>query len=69
MADDKTQTAPEDAFLIEPTDGYELSFWAKRFGVSKVRLAAAMRRVGPSAADVEAELKRMGDLRQPSKTP
>jgi hypothetical protein len=69
VADDKTQTAPEDMFVVELTDDYELAFWAKRFGVSKVRLAAAMRRVGPSAADVEAELKRMGDLRHPSKTP
>jgi Protein of unknown function (DUF3606) len=60
MADDKTNTAPEDAFLINLSDDYELTYWAKRFGVSKVRLAEAVRRVGPSAAAVEAELKRRG---------
>jgi hypothetical protein len=56
MADDKTNR-PEDAFLINLSDDYELSYWARRFGVSKVRLAEAVRRVGPSAAAVEAELK------------
>jgi hypothetical protein len=58
VADDKTQTAPEDMFLVELTDDYELAFWAKRFGVSKVRLAEAIRRVGTNAAAVEVELKR-----------
>ena len=58
VADDKAQTAPEDMFLVELTDEYELAFWAKRFGVSKVRLAEAVRRVGTNAGAVEAELKR-----------
>jgi hypothetical protein len=57
VADDKAQTAPEDMFLVE-LDEYELAFWAKRFGVSKVRLAEAVRRVGTNAGAVEAELKR-----------
>jgi len=60
MADDKTKPAPEDAFLINLSDDYEMAFWAKRFGVSKVRLAEAVRRVGPAAAAVEAEIKRRG---------
>jgi hypothetical protein len=58
MADDKTKAAPDDAFLINLTEDYELAFWARRFGVSKVRLAEAVRRVGASAAAVAAEIKR-----------
>jgi hypothetical protein len=57
MADDKSTTAPEDVFLISLTEDYDVAYWAKRFAVSKVRLAEAVRRVGPSAAAVEAELK------------
>jgi hypothetical protein len=59
MADDKTKTAA-DRKLISLTDDYEVTYWAKKFGVSKERLAEAVRRVGHLVAAVEADIKRIG---------
>jgi hypothetical protein len=58
MAEDKTKSVPEVAFLISLTDDHEVAYWTKRFDVSKERLAEALRRVGHSAAAVEEFLKR-----------
>jgi hypothetical protein len=59
MADDKTKTAA-DRKLISLTDDYEVTYWAKKFGVSKERLAEAVRRVRHLVAAVEADIKRIG---------
>jgi Protein of unknown function (DUF3606) len=59
MADDKTKTAA-DRKLISLTDDYEVTYWTKKFGVSKERLAEAVRRVGHLVAAVEADIKRIG---------
>ncbi len=57
MADDKMNTAPQDAELISLTEEYEIAYWRKRFGVSDDRLAEAVHCVGLSAAAVETYLK------------
>jgi hypothetical protein len=59
MADNKTKTAA-DRKLISLTDDYEVTYWAKKIGVSKERLAEAVRRVGHLVAAVEADIKRIG---------
>ena len=57
MADDKTNTALQDAKLISLTEEYEIAYWRKRLGVSDDRLAEAVHRAGLSVAAVEAHLK------------
>jgi hypothetical protein len=59
MADDTAKRAPQDAKLISLTEHYEIEYWTERFGVTRERLAAAMRRVGRSAQDVERYFKGM----------
>jgi hypothetical protein len=58
MIGDNTKRAPLDSNLISLTEDYEIEYWRTRFGVSDDRLAEAVRRVGHSAAAVEADLKR-----------
>jgi hypothetical protein len=53
MVDDKTKRAPQDANLISLTEEYEAEYWTERFGVTRERLATAVRRVGNSALAVE----------------
>jgi hypothetical protein len=53
MADDKTKRAPQDEKLINLTEDYEVEYWTERFGVTRERLATAVRRVGNSALAVE----------------
>jgi hypothetical protein len=59
MVDDKTKRAPQDAKLISLTEDYEVEHWTERFGVTRERLAAAVRRVGNSAQNVERYFKGM----------
>jgi len=58
MSDDKTKTGGPDRLRINPGEDYEVRDWARKFGVSEERLRAAVRKVGPMAADVERELKK-----------
>jgi hypothetical protein len=58
MVDDKTKRAPQDTKLISLEEEYEIDYWTERFGVSRDRLATAVRRVGHSAAAVEKYLTR-----------
>jgi hypothetical protein len=53
MADDKTKRAPQDEKLINLTEEYDVEYWTERFGVTRERLATAVRRVGNSALAVE----------------
>ena len=55
---EETKAVLEDAELISLSEDYEIAYWRKRFGVSDDRLAEAVRRVGLSAAAIEAHLKR-----------
>jgi len=58
MADDKTNTRPQDAQRVNVQEGYELRYWTRKFGCTEEQLRAAVARVGVMAKDVEAELKR-----------
>lgn len=44
--------------MINNNDDAELRLWADQFGVTKVKLKAAINAVGPSAKAVEAYLSR-----------
>jgi hypothetical protein len=56
MADDKTKRAPQDSNLISRTENYEIDYWTEKFGVSRERLAEAIRAVGHSADRVSTYL-------------
>jgi hypothetical protein len=56
MADDKTKRAPQDGNLISLTEDYEIDYWTEKFGVSRERLAEAIRAVGHSADKVSTYL-------------
>ena len=58
MADDKVDRGRPDRDRIHINEAYELRYWSNKFGVSQEELSAAVKRVGPIAKDVEAELKR-----------
>jgi hypothetical protein len=58
MADDKTNRGPQDRSRINLSEDYEVRYWTEKFGVSKARLEAAVRKVGASADAVEMELRR-----------
>jgi hypothetical protein len=58
MIDDKTGSASPDGEQISLAEDYEIAYWRKRLGVSDERIAEAVRRVGLSAAAVEAQLKK-----------
>jgi hypothetical protein len=56
MADDKTKRASQDGNLISLTENYEIDYWTEKFGVSRERLAEAIRAVGHSADKVSTYL-------------
>jgi hypothetical protein len=58
MSDDKSDRGRPDRDRIHITEAYELRYWSNKFGVSQEELTAAVKRVGPIAKDVEAELKK-----------
>ena len=49
----KTATNHDRIDLHQP---YEIGYWARRFGVSELKLAEAIERVGTNAEDVAIEL-------------
>ena len=52
MADDKTQTRPQDSSRVNVNEDYELRYWMNEFGVTETRLRDAVKAVGVSAAKV-----------------
>jgi hypothetical protein len=58
MSDDKSKRTWQDRSKINVHEDYELSYWSKKFGVTRDRLREAVKKVGPSATKVEQELKR-----------
>jgi hypothetical protein len=56
MADDKTNRGPQDASRIDMHEDYEVAYWTKKFGVSKVELESAVAAAGVSADAVAKEL-------------
>ena len=57
MSDDKKKPGGQDRMRISLSDDYEVQDWAKKFGVSKEQLVAAVKKVGNEAGAVEAHLK------------
>jgi len=57
MGDDKTKRGSPDNKRINVNEPYELSRWAKKFGVTPTRLRNAVNTVGTSAAKVQSHLK------------
>lgn len=57
MSDDKSKTGGQDRTRISLSDDYEVRDWAKKFGVTKEQLTAAVKSVGNEAKAVEAHLK------------
>jgi len=57
MSDDKNETGNPDRQRISLSEDYEVRDWSQKFGVSEVRLRAAVERVGNQADDVERFLK------------
>jgi uncharacterized protein DUF3606 len=57
MANDRSKRGPQDRSRISLSEDYKVRYWSEKFGVSKERLAEAVRKVGNSAAAVEKELK------------
>lgn len=49
MADDKTLRSPQDSSRIALGEDYEVEYWTKRFGVSREKLANAVKAVGNGA--------------------
>ncbi|SDF77838.1 Protein of unknown function [Mucilaginibacter pineti] len=56
--DNKQKTGSPDRDLINISEAYEVRDWADKFGVTHVRLKAAVNAVGNSAKKVEAYLKK-----------
>lgn len=56
MSDDKNNTGGSDRRRISLSEDYEVRDWAKKFGVTADELRAAVEKVGPEAAAVEAFL-------------
>ena len=56
MADDKTKRGPQDSARINMNEDYEVAYWTKELGVTRDKLAAAVKKVGPSAGAVRAEI-------------
>ena len=57
MADDKRNPGRPDRERINMEEAYEVEYWCERFGVSQEELAAAVKKVGSMASDVQRELK------------
>ena len=56
MADDPRNRGAQDRSRISLQQEHEVRYWTARFGVSREKLEAAVKKVGPSAAKVAAEL-------------
>jgi hypothetical protein len=59
MPDDLSKKAPEDSSRISITEPDQAQYWVDKFGVSKERLLAAVRKVGYSPQAIGRELKRV----------
>ena len=56
MPDDLTKKNPQDGRRINVDEGYEVTYWTKKFHVSEQKLRDAVNRVGPAVKSVRREL-------------
>jgi hypothetical protein len=57
MADNKSKRGKADRALIALSQPHEVRYWCKKFKVTPVKLKAAVKAVGHSAAKVESYIK------------
>ena len=60
MADDLKNRGPADRSRINVHEAWEVRWWCDQFGCTEVALRNAVRKAGPSAEDVQRELKAAG---------
>lgn len=53
MPDDKTKKRPQDSSRINIHEPYEVNYWCDALGCTEVKLKAAVKAVGDSAAAVK----------------
>jgi hypothetical protein len=58
MSDDLKNRGQADRLRINTSEEHEVRYWTKELGVSEERLKQVVKRVGPMAADVRAELNK-----------
>jgi hypothetical protein len=58
MADDDTDRGPTNGACIKIEEEYEIVFWTRELGVSRLQLARAIEQVGPGVAAVRRLLSR-----------
>ena len=58
MADDLKQTGSRDDQRIDVNQDYELTYWSKKFGITRDQLREAVAKAGPMVKNVERELGR-----------
>ena len=52
MADDRSLRGPQDRQRINLSEDYEVTYWSKKWGISREQLAEAVRKAGPMSAAV-----------------
>jgi len=52
MADDRSLRGPQDRQRINLSEDYEVTYWSKKWCVSREQLAEAVRKAGPMSAAV-----------------
>lgn len=52
MADDRILRGPRDRQRINLSEDYEVTYWSKKWDVSREQLAEAVRKAGPMSAAV-----------------
>jgi len=52
MADDRNLQGPQDRQRINLSEDYEVTYWSKKWDVSREQLAEAVRKAGPMSAAV-----------------
>jgi len=57
MADAKRNSGRPERDKINIEEDYEVQYWSEKFGISVEELTAAVKEVGPTASDVQRELK------------
>lgn len=58
MADHRSERGPRDRQRINMSEGYEVAYWSKKWGVTREQLAEAVRQVGPISSAVAEHLGR-----------
>jgi hypothetical protein len=57
MPDDTRKTGKADDIRINVRQSWEVAYWTRKFKVTKKRLLAAVRAVGPMSVNVKRHLK------------